>query len=107
MHQRGLPTSLTDTMHAVIAGVQVVVTLCAIALSGLALGGRFRSYAIASIVVMLIAGAASFMYAPRLEAQLSTTGLGLVERVNVYGYLVWVALLAVALGRRRRDDERP
>lgn len=101
MHMRGTPTSLTDTMHAAFAAVQVALTLCAIGFAAVGLGKGFRIYSIASIVVMLGAGAATFWYASRFGTELATPGIGLLERVNVYGYLLWIAMLAVALTRRR------
>lgn len=92
-------------MHAVFAGVQVVLTLRAIGFAAAGLGKRFRIYSIASVVLMLAAGTGTFFYAPRVAAQLATPGIGLLERVNVYGYLLWVGTLAAALRRCDRGKQ--
>lgn len=102
MHLRGAPATLTDTVHAVFAGVQVVLTLCAIGFAAAGLSKQFRIYSIASVILMLAAGTGTFFYAPRVAAQLPTPGIGLLERVNVYGYLLWIGTLAAALLRRSR-----
>jgi uncharacterized protein DUF998 len=103
MHLRGEPTTLTDTMHVIFAGVQVVLTLTAIAIGAAGLGKVFRAYSIASIVVMLAAGTATFLYAPQMATDQPTPGIGLLERINVYGYLLWIAMLATTLRRQRSD----
>jgi hypothetical membrane protein len=90
MHGRGTTPTESDRVHAVIAGINVILVLSGIFVST-RIGPRFRIYAIASAILMLVAGAATFLYVPRIDARLPTPGLGLVERVNVYGYLVWIS----------------
>ena len=107
MHLRGAPTTLTDAAHAVFAGVQVVLTLCAIGFAAVGFGRGFRIYSIASLAIMLAFGVATFLYAPRVAAGLPTPGFGLLERVNVYGYLLWIAMLGAALSRRGRARGMP
>lgn len=104
MHQRGAETTWTDTGHKVVAVAQVVVSLAAIAFAAAGLGGRFRRYSIATLVGLLVAGAASGLYVGRLEAGLPTPGLGVVERLNVYGYMLWVLLFAVSLLHEQRPS---
>lgn len=61
MHQRGTigsPTaSLTDTLHIVFAGVQVLMMLLFIAVGSGVHGRGFRIYSIWTIAVMLVSGA--------------------------------------------------
>ena len=101
MHLRGQAATLTDTMHAVTAAVISVLILIAIGFGATAFGRRFRLYSIATIVVLLVSGSATFMYAPKLAANLPTPGMGLIERVDLAAYLAWVAVLAIALFRSR------
>ena len=42
--------------------------------------------------------------APRLAAQLPTPWLGITERLNLVAYLLWIAVLAVALLRDQRAE---
>jgi len=99
MHLRGHVGTLTDTLHAVMAAVVSLAILFAIGFGATALGKRFRLYSIASIVVLLLSGSATFLYAPRLAANLPTPGMGLIERIDLGAYLLWIAVLAVALLR--------
>ena len=59
----------------------------------------WRWYSIATIVAALAFGAWAGTYAPAVGANLPTPGLGLIERVNVYSFYLWEALLAVMLLR--------
>ena len=43
-------------------------------------------------------------YAARLAAGQPTPGFGLLERIDVYSALLWIAVLTTALGRRRRSS---
>jgi hypothetical protein len=99
MHMRGQVGTLTDTMHALMAAVISLVILFAIAFGATAFGRRFRFYSIATIVVLLVSGSTTFLYAPRLAANLPTPGMGLVERIDLGAYLLWVAVLAILLLR--------
>jgi hypothetical protein len=108
MHMRGSPATLTDTLHVVWASVISLLILLAIAFGVTVLGKAFRVYSIASLGALLVAGALTFSYAPALAAGLPTPWLGLVERINLGLYLLWVAVLAtglipVAAARPRAD----
>jgi hypothetical protein len=49
----------------------------------------------------------TFRDAPRVQADLSTPWIGLWERINISVFLLWIAVLAMALlrgGARRRHD---
>ncbi len=100
MHLRGSATTLTDTLHVVWAGVTSIFILLAVAFGAAAFGGgRFRHYSIATLAGLLVLGVSTFLYAPRLAANLPTPWLGILERANLALYLAWVAVLAVALLR--------
>jgi hypothetical protein len=66
-----------------------------------AFGKRFRFYSIGTILVLLVSGAFLRVDAARIDANLPTPWLGVTERINVYGYLLWMAVLSIALLRRR------
>jgi hypothetical protein len=54
-----------------------------------------------SLAALLIAGGLSFLFVGRVAAGQPTPWFGLIERVDVYGYLLWVAVLSVALIRQK------
>jgi hypothetical protein len=102
MHMRGEVATLTDTLHAVFGGVVSLLILLAIGFGATALGKRFRLYSIATLVALLVSGTLTFLYSPTLAANLPTPGMGLIERIDLGAYLLWVAVLAVLLLRRQR-----
>jgi hypothetical protein len=99
MHMRGTGITLTDTVHAVIAGVVSLLILLAIGFGATAFGKRFRRYSIATILILLVSGVLTGLDAPRIQANLPTPWVGVMERINLLGYLLWVAVLAIALLR--------
>ncbi len=92
--------TLTDTLHIVWTAVNGVLTLAAMGFGAAALGRRFRAFSVASMAVLLAAGAATSMDAARLQANLPTPWMGVWERINMAAWLTWVAVLSVALLRR-------
>jgi hypothetical protein len=99
MHMRGSPATLTDTLHVVFASAVSLLILAAVGFGAGALGRAFRRYSIATLLALIGLGVSTFLYAPRLAANLPTPGLGLIERLNLGVYLLWVAVLAVGLLR--------
>ncbi len=94
-------STLSDTMHLVLASVTVVLMLLAMMFGAAALGKRFRLYSIASLVILAAFGALTFLDAPRIAANLPTPWIGVWERINLGVFLLWVAVLATALLRAR------
>jgi len=103
MHMRGTVAlasgSVTDSMHLVFAGVQILVMVLFIAFGAVALGRAFRLYSVGTIVAMLVAGAVVSTQAAAIAAGQPTPWMGLVERVSVYSPMLWVAVLAITLLR--------
>ena len=100
MHQRGAEFDWRDLGHITLAVVSVALILAFVTAGAFAFGRRFRIYSYATVAALAIAGAITFSWADRVAAGQSTPWLGLVERVNIYGYLLWIAVLAVALLRK-------
>ena len=68
------------------------------------LGLRFRFYSIGTILVYLVLGILPFLGVAQVEAGQSTPWVGLVERIMVYGYMLWVLILANVLLRSEKDQ---
>lgn len=107
MHMRGSEETLTDTMHIILTSVTVLLILLTIVIGATAFGKRFRFYSIATIVVLIVGGTLAWMDAARIAANLPTPWLGVTERINIYGYMLWMAVLAVALLRRNKESPVP
>ena len=91
--------TLSDTMHIVLASVTVVLMMLAMAFAAATFGRRFRLYSIASLVILMVFGALTFLEAPGISANLPTPWIGVWERINVGVFLLWVVVLATMLLR--------
>ena len=103
MHQREVlaagGATFTDTMHIVWSAVTVPLMLVEIGLGAAVFGKRFRIYSIATLVVLAVFGTLTFWSAPRVAANLPTPWLGVWERINVLGFMLWQAVLSITLLR--------
>lgn len=106
MHMRGAATSATDTLHIVMTAVDVGLILLALGFGGRALGRRFRWYSTATALVVLAFGAWTGVYGPNIAKDLPTPWMGVLERVCIFTFLLWVAVLSVVvMGATRRGGE--
>jgi hypothetical protein len=107
IHLRGVAGTLTDTMHAIITGVGVLLFMFpAIVFGAVALGKWFRLYSLGTGLIFLVFGVLAGLDGPRLAANLPTPWMGVWERINIFGYMLWIVVLAVAFLRaegERRD----
>lgn len=103
MHLRGTESTLTDTLHISITVVTVLLILLIIGFGAAAGGKRFRLYSIATILILFVCGAWAFLDAPRIAANLPTPWVGVRERINIYGYMLWMLVLAITLVRVRHS----
>jgi hypothetical protein len=101
MHLGEPVSSLANTMHSIFAGVQVLFILLTMGFGAVAYRKRFRFYSIGTLLTLLVAGVVSFWL---VAAGQPTTWFGVIERINVYGYLLWVAVLAVVLLRAEKGQ---
>jgi hypothetical protein len=106
MHLRGAELTLTDTMHVILTSVTVLFILLTIGFGANAFGRRFRLYSIGTIVVLVVGGAFAWMDAARIAANLPTPWIGVTERMNIYGYMLWMAVLAMTLLRVQNTVSR-
>lgn len=110
MHQREVLAAggetLTDTLHIVWTAMNGVFTLLAMGFGAAALGKPFRNYSIATMLILLAAGALTSLQAPRVNANLPTPWIGVWERINIGVWLLWVVMLAIMLLRRPLAQER-
>ena len=106
MHMRGQETTLTDTMHALLTGMGVFLCMFpAIGLSATAFGKQFRLYSIGTMLIFIVFGIVSFLAAPQLAANQPTPLLGVWERFNIFGYLLWIVVLAITLLKKEKKED--
>jgi hypothetical membrane protein len=100
MRMRGTGSLATDAPHLIVTAMIVVCILLAVGIGASLFGRRFQIYSYATLATLLAFGAMTGVQGARLAAGLPTPWLGAVERIHIGAYLLWVAVLAVALLRR-------
>jgi hypothetical protein len=107
IHMRGVEPTFTDAMHNTFAGVQTLFILSSIGLGTIAYGKRFSYYSIGTLVTLIACGTLTFAIAGQFVPQQQLDNwFGFLERITVYGYMVWVIVLAVVLMRKERSQVR-
>jgi len=96
-------SSPTNTMHSIFAGVTVLFILVEIGLGAVVYRNWFRFYSIGTILTLLVTGVVAFWLAAVGQP---TLWFGVFERINVYGYMLWVAVLAIVLLRAEKGPTR-
>jgi len=106
MNLRGVERTLTDTMHIVLASVDVLFILLIIGFGASTFGKRFRRYSIGTILIVLVFGTLAGLDGPRIAENLPTPWLGVTERISVFSYMLWIMVLAIGLSREQRRSAR-
>jgi hypothetical protein len=101
MDQRGAEETVRGSMHPPLTAVMSLFIVAAMISAAALQGRRFRLYSIATILTLVVFGGLAARYAPQIEAGEPTPWLGVLERINIYAYLLWVAVLAISLLRRQ------
>jgi hypothetical protein len=94
-----LSSNASVPMHIAATNMLLVLMLAAMGFGAAAFHGWLRLYSIASLVTSVVAGVVSFIAAPYAP----TPVLGIGERISIGAFLLWVAVLAVALWRAPVD----
>lgn len=97
MNMRGVPRTLSDTMHLVLAVATMLLLSGAIASGAMALGRTFRIYSSMTVIVMLTFFALTMVDVPQVAAGIPTPYMGLNERVSMFAWLLWIALFSLQL----------
>jgi hypothetical protein len=100
MHPRGSAGLASDTPHIVLTAVLVLLNLTAMGFAAFALGKRFRTYSLITLLTVVVFGTLAAPSGARLAAGEPTPGFGIIERINIYASTLWIAVLSIALLRR-------
>lgn len=106
MHMRGNEAGLADLLHIVWAIITTFLMWLIMVLGAWTLGSRFRVYTLLSILLHLGFGVLTFLEAPGIAKNEPTPTIGIWERLNIFIFMLWVVVFAVALLRKHRlmDD---
>ena len=92
-------TSLSNTMHIIATAVTVFLFLLQLVVGAIAFGKKFRLYSLGTLLIILVLGI--YIFAGVSTNQL-VPRVGVMERILIYGYMLWVAVLAIVLLRAEK-----
>jgi hypothetical protein len=94
-----------DTMHLILSAATGLFVTAYVATTSFAFGWTFRLYSIATIATALLFGLLSAQV-DKIEAGEPTPWMGMLERIGIGAWLLWVAVTALLLIRSRepRND---
>jgi len=109
IHLRGAQVTFTDIMHSALTGVTVLLILLGMGFGAIAYGKRFRLYSIGTLLIILLLGAGlGFVAGAPIAAQgviAPPQWFGLIERINIYGFMSWMVVLAIVLLRAEKGAQ--
>lgn len=88
-----------DTMHLVLSAATGLFVAAYVATAAVGFGWAFRLYSIATIATAFVFGLLSAQI-DKIEAGDPTPYMGLLERIGIGAWLLWMAVLAAVLLRR-------
>jgi uncharacterized protein DUF998 len=105
MDPRESGESVRTMLHERATAVMVLSMLLSMGVGAFLHGRRFRRYSLGTLLTVIVFAGLTFGQVARLAANEPAPWLGLIERVNIYAWMLWVAMLAISLWPRR--DEQP
>jgi len=106
MHSRGVVAATSDIMHPILTYANVIVILAIVGFAAAAFGRPFRLYSLATVLILIGCGLWTGQDVSALKGNLATPILGIKERILIYGFLLWVSVLAVMLLRTKRERSK-
>jgi hypothetical protein len=89
----------SDVMHIILTAALVLLILFSTGVGATAFGTPFRLYSIGTLLVVLVFGALAGVQSGQMAANLPTPWMGVEERLNIFGYMLWVVILAIGVLR--------
>ncbi len=99
LHLGETATTVSNTMHIIGAGVTVLLFLLQLGIGAIAFGRGFRLYSVGTLLAVLALGAYIFA---GVNAGKLVPWVGVMERILIYGYMLWVVVLAIVLLRAEK-----
>lgn len=99
MHQRGETANLTDTLHIILTAADALFIVSMIGFGAAAFKNKFRIYSIATLLLILGLGVVTSQGVNQISTNLTTPGLGTMERILIFSFMLWAAVLSVYLLR--------
>lgn len=97
-------SALTNTMHIILTFVTVLTWILILGFAAVAFTKWFRLYSIGTLLIVILFGALAGSQGPALAAGQPTPWLGLMERINIYSFMLWVIVLTISLLRAPTEE---
>ena len=97
MDMRGTVPTPRGGMHPLATAVMSAFILLTVAIGATLHGKKFWAYSMLTLATMIVFGVLVSLQAPKLAANEPTPFIGLLERVNIYAWMLWVAVFAISL----------
>jgi hypothetical protein len=103
------PTSaLTNTMHIILTVVTVLTWMLILGFASAAYSNWLRFYSLGTLLAVIGFGSLAGSQGAALAAGQPTPWLGLMERINIYSFMIWVVVFAIVLLRTSVEQfQRP
>lgn len=105
MHLRGAERTISDTGHIVWTAIVVPLMMLQMGFGAAAFGKKFQIYTVLSLAVLVFFGILTGIDGPKVAANLPTPHIGIWERINIGAYMLWVAVLAFVLFKRKNNPD--
>lgn len=96
-------STFPNTMNVILMGVSVLCYLLAMGFGAAAYKNWFRFYSIGTLLTYLVLAVFRLLTASQIPAGESVSLVGIQERTMIYGYLLWVLVLAIVLLRAKKE----
>jgi hypothetical protein len=103
MNQREAAKDASDIGHLVLAALSSVLIIAFMLAGATSRRGWFRALSFIMALTVAATFALTFAFVGRMSGSDATAWLGVIERTAIYGYLLWIALLATLLLPRESD----
>lgn len=105
MDTRDVEGSVRTLVHERATAVMVLSMLLAMAVGAFVHGIRFRIYSLATLLTVIVFAGLTFQQVTMLTAHEPTPYFGLIERVNIYAWMLWVAVLSISFWHARTGSK--
>ena len=97
MDPRGVEGSARTLLHERATAAMVLAMLLAMGVGAFLHGMRFRLYSLGTLLTVVVFAGLTFLQVAKLAAHEPAPWLGVIERVSIYAWMLWVAVLAISL----------
>ncbi|MDF1495342.1 DUF998 domain-containing protein [Caproiciproducens sp. CPB-2] len=106
IHLRGVEADFSDTMHGILTAAGVFLCMFPAMIAGaVSFKGKFRAYSIITMILFVIFGILAGLDQPKYALNMPTPMMGVWERINIYGYMLWIVVFSILLLRLNRGNE--